>query len=69
MVNRLIANAAEAVGIFARSEDGNVTIDWTVLLGGLVGLSLAVMALIGGSVVAFSDRAEVELGSREVAQY
>jgi len=69
MVNRLIAKASDAVWTFARSEDGNVTIDWTVLLGGLVGLSLAVMALIGGSVVAFSDRAEVELGSREVAQY
>jgi len=27
------------------------------------------MALIGGSFVAFSDRTEVELSSREVAQY
>ncbi len=37
MVNRLFANASEAVWTFARSEDGNVTVDWTVLLGGLVG--------------------------------
>jgi len=69
MVNRLIARTSNEIEDFARSEDGNVTIDWTVLLGGLVGLCLAVMALIGGSLVAFSDRAEVELSSREVAQY
>ena len=35
---------------FARDEDGAVTVDWVVLTAAIVGLGIAVIASIGGSV-------------------
>jgi len=34
---------------FTQAEDGNVTVDWVVLLGGMVFLSIAVTASIASS--------------------
>lgn len=35
---------------FAKSESGAVTVDWVVLTAALVGLGLAVMAVVSGGV-------------------
>lgn len=69
MLQNITKSFASTASAWLRDESGNVTIDWTVLLGGLVGLALTVLALIGGSVVAFSERADVELSAREVTIY
>lgn len=40
---------------FARSEDGNATIDWVVLMSGIVLLAIAVVGLISGDAIQLSD--------------
>jgi Flp pilus assembly pilin Flp len=35
---------------FAKSESGAVTVDWVVLTAALVGLGLAVMAVVSGGI-------------------
>lgn len=49
-----------------RDESGNVTIDWVVLVSGIVGMTFAVMVAISGGVNAFGNKAEVELTQRDV---
>jgi len=39
---------------FARREDGNVTIDWVVLMAGLVLLAISVVGVMSGGVVDLS---------------
>ena len=46
-------------------EAGNTTIDWVVLVSGIVGMTFAVMVAIGGGVEAFGEKAEDELSQRE----
>ena len=38
------------VNNFARDEDGAVTVDWVVLTAAIVGLGIAVLASVGGSI-------------------
>ena len=40
---------------FAKSESGAVTVDWVVLTAALVGLGLAVMAMVSGGIEDLSD--------------
>ncbi|MEX3016472.1 hypothetical protein [Gymnodinialimonas hymeniacidonis] len=40
---------------FAKSESGAVTVDWVVLTAALVGLGLAVMAVVSAGVENLSD--------------
>jgi len=47
-------------------EAGNTTIDWVVLLSGIVGMTFAVMLAISGGVNAFGDNAEAELTQRDL---
>lgn len=49
---------------WADDEAGNVTIDWTVLVAMVVGMSFAVMLSISGGVNEFGDKAETELADR-----
>ncbi len=49
-----------------RDEAGNTTVDWVVLLSGIVGMTFAVMVAIGGGVETFGDNAEAELTQRDV---
>lgn len=50
---------------FIQSENGAVTVDWVVLTAGLVGLGLAVMAVVSGGVEDLSDQTSTELASME----
>ncbi|AHM04256.1 hypothetical protein roselon_01897 [Roseibacterium elongatum DSM 19469] len=47
-MNALIKN-------FAKSESGAVTVDWVVLTAAIVGLGLAVMAVVSGGINDLSD--------------
>jgi Flp pilus assembly pilin Flp len=40
----------EMIKSFAKSESGAVTVDWVVLTAAIVGLGLAVMAVVSGGV-------------------
>ncbi|MFW5654902.1 MAG: hypothetical protein ACOCYW_04550 [Roseicyclus sp.] len=40
---------------FAKSESGAVTVDWVVLTAAIVGLGLAVMAVVSGGIEDLSD--------------
>ena len=47
-------------------EAGNTTVDWVVLLSGIVGMTFAVMLSISGGVNTFGDKAETELSTRDL---
>ena len=51
---------------WARDESGNATIDWVVLVAGLVALSVTVMISIGGGTEQLAQRADTELSAREM---
>lgn len=44
----------EMIKTFAKSESGAVTVDWVVLTAAIVGLGLAVMAVVSGGVESLS---------------
>ena len=46
---------------FAKSESGAVTVDWVVLTAALVGLGLAVMAVVSGGVEDLSSEIQDSL--------
>ena len=50
---------------FLQSESGAVTVDWVVLTAALVGLGLAVMAVVSGGAENLSEDTAVELASIE----
>ncbi len=51
---------------FIASESGAVTVDWVVLTAALVGLGLAVMAVISGGVQDLSGEIQAGLGTQDV---
>ena len=55
-----------ALGRFRSDKDGSVTVDWVVLLAGILGMIFIVMGTITGGVTIFGDKAEDELAAREV---
>ena len=52
---------------FAASESGAVTVDWVVLTAALVGLGLAVMAVVSGGVENLSGDIAQELADTDPA--
>ncbi|MEM1273082.1 MAG: hypothetical protein AAGF88_04650 [Pseudomonadota bacterium] len=46
---------------FILAEDGAVTVDWVVLTAALVGLGLAVMAVVSNGIESLSTDIETEL--------
>ncbi|WP_109669820.1 hypothetical protein [Roseicyclus mahoneyensis] len=52
---------------FAKSESGAVTVDWVVLTAALVGLGLAVMAVVSGGVENLSTDIAQELANAQPA--
>lgn len=51
---------------FLHDETGAVTVDWVVLTAAIVGLGLAVMAVVSGGVENLSNETAVELASIDV---
>lgn len=69
MVRFLLKRARGVAVDWARDESGNTTVDWVVIVAGLVALSIAVMTSIGGGVEQLADAAGTELGTREISTY
>ena len=57
------------VTYFAEDESGNTTVDWVVIVAGLVALSVAVMTSIGGGVEQLADNTGIALETREISTY
>jgi len=48
---------------FANDESGAVTVDWVVLTAAIVGIAIAVIALISGGINTASNNINDQLGS------
>ena len=51
---------------FRSNESGAVTVDWVVLTAAIVGLGIAVMAVVGGGIMSVSDDIQSEITSTTV---
>ena len=54
---------------FAADESGAVTVDWVVLTAAIVGLGLAVMAVVSSGVENLSGDIETSLTNQNVTSY
>jgi Flp pilus assembly pilin Flp len=53
-------------GAFVRDETGAVTVDWTVMTAGLVGLGLATMSLVSGGIENLSGDTAAAMADRDI---
>ncbi|MBY6201258.1 hypothetical protein KUV65_07795 [Maritalea mobilis] len=53
---------------FAKSESGAVTVDWVVLTAAIVGLGLAVMAVVSGGVEDLAGDIDTQLTGQVIDQ-
>ena len=49
--------------LFAKDEDGAVTVDWVVLTSAIVGLGIAVMVSVGNSTTSLATRISQDIAS------
>ncbi len=54
---------------FVRDQDGAVTVDWVVLTGAIIGLSLAVIGSIQGGALDQANGLGAYLSAQTVASY
>lgn len=54
---------------FWAKEDGNTTVDWVVLLAGILGMVFIVMGAITGGATVFGNKAGNELASQELGTF
>ena len=55
----------EMIKTFAKSESGAVTVDWVVLTAAIVGLGLAVMAVVANGIEDLSGNISTTLSNTE----
>ncbi len=55
--------------LFAKDEDGAVTVDWVVLTSAIVGLGIAVMLSVGNSTSGLADKISDKIQSTDVWTY
>jgi len=55
--------------LFAKDEDGAVTVDWVVLTSAIVGLGIAVMISVGNSTTGLADKISSKIQSTNVWTY
>lgn len=58
----LLANVSK----WGRDESGNTTVDWVVVVAGIMAMTFVVMGSISGGVRTFGEKAETELATREL---
>ncbi len=66
MIQHITHKLGWGMKTWIEDESGNTTIDWVVLLGGIMVMTLAVMGSISAGANAFGDKAEAELTQRQV---
>ncbi len=54
---------------FARDESGVVTVDWVVLTAGVVGLLIAVFAILGNDTADYGERIGTYMSSQGIKTY
>ena len=69
MVRYIMVRARRVTTDWVRDESGNTTVDWVVLVAGLVALSVTVMTSVGGGVEVLADGTGSELDTREMSTY
>jgi Flp pilus assembly pilin Flp len=57
----------EMIKNFAKSESGAVTVDWVVLTAAIVGLGLAVMAVVSSGVENLSGEINTQLQTQNIS--
>lgn len=62
-------NMLKFVKLFAKDEDGAVTVDWVVLTGAIVGLGIAVLTTVSGGTTDLAGDIDGELESMTIATY
>ncbi|MDH3581962.1 MAG: hypothetical protein OEM91_15235 [Hyphomicrobiales bacterium] len=62
----LINYISRTTSRFLHDEDGVVTIDWVLVVAGVVSMSMAVMISIGDGAQEFSEKMDTELSNRPV---
>lgn len=55
----------EVVSRFVRDEDGAVTVDWVVLTAAIVGLGIAVIAVVAGSIGDVTAAIEADINAAD----
>lgn len=55
------------VNFLLRDEDGAVTVDWVVLTGAIVGLSIGVISIMSSGPVNIGNKISDSLGAQPVA--
>ena len=55
--------------LFAKDEDGAVTVDWVVLTSAIVGLGIAGMLSVGNSTSGLADKISDKIQSTDVWTY
>ena len=55
--------------LFAKDEDGAVTVDWVVLTSAIVGLGIAVMLSVGNSTSGLAKKISSKIVSTNVATF
>jgi len=55
--------------LYARDEDGAVTVDWVVLTSAIVGLGIAVMVSVGSSTTTLADKISGAIATATVWKY
>lgn len=55
--------------IYAKSEDGAVTVDWVVLTSAIVGLAIAVMLSVGSSTTGLADKISAKIATMDTWSY
>ncbi|PVA05787.1 Flp family type IVb pilin [Thalassorhabdomicrobium marinisediminis] len=59
----------EMLKTFRADESGAVTVDWVVLTALVVGLGIAVLAVIGEGTIALSEKISSQLSAQTIATY
>lgn len=57
------------IALWARDEDGAVTVDWVVLTAGIVGLGIAVIASVAAGTTEHSSAVGERLSSQTIIEY
>lgn len=58
---------ADRIIAFLRTEDGAVTVDWVVLTAALVGLAIAVIAVLGPAMTTNSGSLNRQLENHQIS--
>lgn len=66
MIQHITHKLGTGIKGWLRDESGNTTIDWVVLVSGILGMTFLVMVAISGGMQVFGEKAETELTQREV---